>query len=226
MKKITYNQSGEARKPFVKAISGLLGVKPRYLGTPTYAYEIGSVTVTRGGDIEANEQTDIEQLIDQLAARGYVPVEVEQPDTDDPADEDVSMTISVPRSTMTEIGLDNLKKLITAKSDLIKQAFDIDDTEITETDEAISFPWFGKLDPDELQIASQFISGLCRFSNASKRITCKPRKEDNPKFSMRVWLIRMGFGGDDFKTLRKNMLKRLPGNSAFRYGRPDLAPAE
>ena len=122
---------------------------------------------------------------------------------------------------MSELGLENLKKLVHAKEDLLKQAFDIASTEIEVTDEAISFPWFNQLSPDELKYASQFISGLCRFANNSKRITSKRRREDNPKFAMRVWAIRMGFSGEEHKALRKYLMHRLPGDAAFRYGRPD-----
>ena len=87
------------------------------------------------------------------------------------------------------------------------------------TDEAISFPWFGKLEPEELKYAAQFISGLCKFANDSKRITSKPHSEGNPKFAMRVWAIRMGFSGAEHKDLRKFLLRNLPGDAAFRFGR-------
>ena len=285
-----YKQSGASRKQFVKAISGILEVRPRYTGIPKCAYEMDFVTVTREGNIEIDERTDtveVEELIERLGMMGYEPEPVadEQPEdeptadeqpaqeeqhaeggqpaeedqtdederpaetmlaedqisedehTDDQSDEgqhieamadaetesddEIAMTISVPRSIMSELGLENLKKLVHAKEDLLKQAFDIASTEIEVTDEAISFPWFNQLSPDELKHASQFISGLCRFANNSKRITSKRRREDNPKFAMRVWAIRMGFSGEEHKALRKYLMHRLPGDAAFRYGRPD-----
>ena len=43
---------------------------------------------------------------------------------------------------------------------------------------------------------------------------------DNEKFAFRVFLIRLGFVGDDYKAARKILLKNLPGNSAFRNGIP------
>ena len=135
--------------------------------------------------------------------------------------EDIGMTISVPRSLMADSGLENLKKLVHAKEDLLKQAFAIESTDIEVTDEAISFPWFSVLSPEELKYASQFISGMCRFANSSKRITSKRRREDNPKFAMRVWAIRMGFSGNEYKALRKYLMHRLPGDAAFRFGRPE-----
>jgi len=131
------------------------------------------------------------------------------------------MTISVPRSLMSDSGLENLKKLVHAKEDLLKQAFAIESTDIEVTDEAVSFPWFGRLEPEELKYVSQFISGMCRFANSSKRITSKRRREDNPKFAMRVLAIRMGFSGNEHKALRKYLMHRLPGDAAFRFGRPE-----
>ena len=306
-----YNQNGARRKQFVKAISGILEVRPRYTGIPKCAYEMGFVTVTREGNIEISDtanREEVEELIEKLGMMGYdhepvegvqpegestadeqpaedeqpterdmqpaeeeLPAETEQTDEDeqpagtmptanqisedvpaearpcddepaddqptDPqpieeageaeteSDDEIAMTISVPRSIMSELGLENLKKLVHAKEDLLKQAFDIASTEIEVTDEAISFPWFNQLSPDELKYASQFISGLCRFTNNSKRITSKRRREDNPKFTMRVWAIRMGFSGEEHKALRKYLMHRLPGDAAFRYGRPDDSTA-
>ena len=39
---------------------------------------------------------------------------------------------------------------------------------------------------------------------------------DNPKYTFRCWLLRLGFIGDEFKTAREHLLKHLPGNSAWR----------
>ena len=286
-----YRQSGASRKQFVKAISGILEVRPRYTGMPQCAYEIDFVTVTKEGNIEVDERSDteeVENLIEKLAMMGYEPEPVEGEQSDGEGEEhtqeeqptkeeqaeaseqphqgeeqttetmpvvvqrsgeetssaqttevdpsevqsielaaetepagNIGMTISVPRSLMSDSGLENLKKLVHAKEDLLKQAFAIESTDIEVTDEAISFPWFSVLSPEELKYASQFISGMCRFANSSKRITSKRRREDNPKFAMRVWAIRMGFSGNEYKALRKYLMHRLPGDAAFRFGRPE-----
>ena len=39
---------------------------------------------------------------------------------------------------------------------------------------------------------------------------------DNPKYTFRCWLLRLGFIGDEFKTAREHLTKHLPGNSAWR----------
>ena len=36
---------------------------------------------------------------------------------------------------------------------------------------------------------------------------------------MRTWLLRLGFIGDEFKTAREILTKRLAGDTAFRNGR-------
>ena len=139
----------------------------------------------------------------------------------------MTTTISVPRDIFTDLGLENLKKLLWAKGELICMALDITTTDIEVTDEAISFPWFGELAPDEVKYISQFISGLCEFANTSKRVTAKRHREDNPKFTMRTWMIRLGFKGPEFKGLRSYMMKRLPGDAAWRFGKPDhVQPVE
>jgi len=39
---------------------------------------------------------------------------------------------------------------------------------------------------------------------------------DNPKYTFRCWLLRLGLIGDEFKTARLHLLKNLPGNAAWR----------
>ena len=223
-----FKQSGAARKHFVKVVSEILGATPKYLGMPSAAYEIDVVCVTKEGNIEVDERTDselMENLIDRLAERGYEAEPVENTGKEAPVEgkspDAFSMTISVARSVMTDSGIENLKKLVLAKSGLLKQAFGIEDTEVVVSEQGISFPWFGRLEPEELKLTTQFISGLCRFANASKRVTSRPHQEDNPKFAMRVWIVRMGFGGAEYKDLRRYLLRHLPGDAAFRYGRRD-----
>ena len=39
---------------------------------------------------------------------------------------------------------------------------------------------------------------------------------DNPRYTFRCWLLRLGFIGDEFATAREHLTKRLPGNAAWR----------
>ena len=61
---------------------------------------------------------------------------------------------------------------------------------------------------------------LClAMSEAAKTMkTCSPKKQqvENDKYAMRTWLIRMGMIGDEFKTAREHLMKKLTGNAAWR----------
>ena len=43
---------------------------------------------------------------------------------------------------------------------------------------------------------------------------------DNPKYTFRCWLLRLGFIGDEFATAREHLASLLPGNAAWRQGVP------
>lgn len=65
----------------------------------------------------------------------------------------------------------------------------------------------------------QFCMAL--VSKALEQKTASPRQAatDNPKYTFRCFLLRLGLIGDEFKTCRHHLLENLPGDSAFRYGR-------
>ena len=52
-----------------------------------------------------------------------------------------------------------------------------------------------------------------------KSASPKPQQNENPKYAMRTWLLRLGFIGEEFKTAREILTKRLAGDTAFRNGR-------
>ena len=55
---------------------------------------------------------------------------------------------------------------------------------------------------------------LTRKSASSRKV-----QSDNEKFAMRVFLNRIGFIGDEFKSCREHLYLHLDGNAAWRYGR-------
>ena len=48
--------------------------------------------------------------------------------------------------------------------------------------------------------------------------SASPRRPetDNPKYTFRCWLLRLGFIGDEFETARLHLTRKLPGNAAWR----------
>jgi hypothetical protein len=52
-----------------------------------------------------------------------------------------------------------------------------------------------------------------------KSASSKKPQVENPKFSMRTWLNRIGFIGDEFKNCREHLCKHLNGSAAWRFRR-------
>ena len=88
----------------------------------------------------------------------------------------------------------------------------------TTDGENISFPWFGATEPEEALTYTKFISAVCEMTVKQKRITAKPKENENEKYAFRCFLLRLGFIGDEFKADRKLLLSKLDGSSAFKNG--------
>lgn len=50
----------------------------------------------------------------------------------------------------------------------------------------------------------------------SSRASAEVLDNGNDKYAMRCWLLRLGFIGDEWKTVREHLLKNLSGNAAWR----------
>ena len=61
---------------------------------------------------------------------------------------------------------------------------------------------------------------LCLAMSAAainaKRASADVLDNGNDKYAMRCWLLRLGFIGDEYKTVRHHLLKNLDGNAAWR----------
>ena len=71
------NTHPENRKEMVKAICELTGMNATYLFTPTYAYQVGSVTVSRDGSINCEDEAMLSIIKPMLIARGWLEAETQ-----------------------------------------------------------------------------------------------------------------------------------------------------
>lgn len=216
--KARFNVSGEARKTLVKAIGEALGFEPVYKGAPSFAYVVGNINISKDGTLSWDDRTDeitIQNLLKKLLELGFN-YETDEAGTDEMCD---TLTIEMPLDGFTDSALENLERLIASKESLIKKAIGVDKLPIERTETTIRFPWFRfGIDPEELSAYSRFIGALCAAAKEQHRVTAKDKPVDNEKFAFRVFLIRLGFVGDEYKTARKILLRNLPGNSAFKNG--------
>ena len=95
-------------------------------------------------------------------------------------------------------------------------AFQTDCLDIIPSDEKVEFPWFTVEQDGDADAYCTFISMLCEFAKNQKRINNKLETSDNPKYTMRCYLLRLGMIGVEYKSTRKVLLRNLSGNSAFR----------
>lgn len=200
---INYNLRGNARKELVKAISEITGTQSKYKGAPTFAYEIGGVTVDKNGIMEYED----ESLKNQLAEQDFVAK---------PTDE-IGVSIDVPKADFTETAIDNLQKLIESKATLIKKAIGTEKLDLVISQETVSFPWFPfETTADEVKAYTHFVTALCDMAKTLQRVNATQRPVENEKYEFRCYLLRLGFIGPEYKEMRKNLLKNLVGSSAFK----------
>ena len=144
-----------------------------------------------------------------------------QPDTAAKAESDGidRFSISMRRDFFDEALFAKLDRLIESKSELFKMAFQTDDLSYDITDDRVTFAWFPWTKESGEGIAySTFIDLLTKHLKEQKRVNASKTQTDNPKFAMRVFLIRLGMVGEEYKVARKILLRNLEGSSAFRKG--------
>ena len=71
----------------------------------------------------------------------------------------------------------------------------------------------------QLKSYIQLCLALSQMAKEVKFASAKPQQHENPKYAMRTWLLRLGFIGDEFKTAREVLTKKLSGDAAFRTAR-------
>ena len=96
---IKYNRTGADRKSLVDAIANITGAEAKYLGAPSFAYQVDYFTIDRSGTVTFDDRADseeIENLIERLASMGFeADAGAEQPSAHD------GLTIQMPADSFT-----------------------------------------------------------------------------------------------------------------------------
>ena len=71
----------------------------------------------------------------------------------------------------------------------------------------------------QLKSYIQLCLALSQMAKDVKTASPKPQQNENPKYAMRTWLLRLGFIGEEFATARDFLTRNLEGDAAFRNGR-------
>lgn len=85
------------------------------------------------------------------------------------------------------------------------------------TTEKVTFTGFPTApDHEHLTAFAQLAVLMNQQAISQKRIQAKDVNDENEKYALRTWLLRLGMNGPDFKETRKILMERLSGHAAFR----------
>ena len=200
---IKFNVHGQQRKKLVEQIAEYTQQKAEYQYTPTYAYQIGKYTISKDGNLLSPDEIPA-GLVTHLKQQGFTPSET------------VKLNITYRRNEFTDQDLDNLRHLIWAKGQLIKDACQLNSLPLTIDDQQVTFDWFTEVNTDDAPAYQQLIDKLVRYAKSHQRMMSQPREESNEKYAFRCLLLRLGFIGPKFKDQRKVLLRNLTGSAAFK----------
>ena len=221
--KIKFVLENGKRRPLANALSEILGTEARYLGAPTFTFDVGGCTIDKDGTLHIPEGMDGAALLEKLDTFGFVhePVEgMEQGAIQGQTDEPLRTAILLPAEDFGDTALANLTKLIEAKAGLIRLSLRVDSLAVSMEDDVLRFDWFDRqLTPEELAAYTQFLSTLCRTAKEQIRVSAKATPVENPRYQMRCLLLKLGFIGQEYAAARKLLTAGLPGNASFKNGK-------
>lgn len=149
----------------------------------------------------------------EVAIEDTVAVAEDNPATDN------ALTVEMPKAGFTDTALGNLHKIVASKETLLKKALDAASLPIIDTGDKLKFPWFTLQGIEgEADAYSRLVAAICQMAKERKRVTAKECGTENDKFHLRLFLVQLGFIGDEYKNARKILLKSLSGNSSWKSG--------
>ncbi len=228
------------RKDVVKAVSGILGEPSKYLGVPTCAYQIGNCTIDRSGAVETEDEKTAELVRAGLLEQGLIETphtEVDETMVSLPVEgmtaEGFKNLIFLIHSKQYLINRAFVEEVFRIPAELAEELgrAEVPDAEaflrifqshaggckgIGFFDGKMAFTLPAINDPDMILAFTHLAAAMAQQARGQKRIRPDETIEENEKYYMRIWLLRLGFGGKEGKEVRNLLLKNLKGHSAFR----------
>ena len=228
------------RKDVVKAVSAILGQPSRYLGVPTCAYEVGNCTIDRSGAVETEDEKTAEMVRAGLLEQGLIETphtEVDETTVSLPVEgmtaEGLKNLIYLIHSKQYLINRSFAEEVFRIPAELVEAlgSAEVPDAEtflqtfqnhaggckgIGFFDGKMAFTLPAINDPDMILAFTHLAAAMAQQAREQKRIKPDETIEENEKYYMRIWLLRLGFGGKEGKEVRNLLLKNLKGHSAFR----------
>lgn len=215
------------KKTGIKAIERIVKEKAAYAGPPSFSYTIGSFIVDRDGNVTCKNSDELIALEKALADEGVSGEGIPH--------------LNGQHGVNTPEGIRNLINMIHSKQYLLGQAvgykaFEISDELVAvlkdknlSADEMLSrmrtyAPTGLEITDDKVVITGlpdtesykALADAMINSANLAKWVSPDETIEQNEKFYMRAWLVRIGLDKPDTKEIRATILKNLKGHTAFR----------
>lgn len=220
--KIEYQVIGQERKHFAQAIAEATGGTVEYRGAPTFAYSVGEYTIDKEGNLNfPDNYAGSDELIVKLQDKGYQPMGEDfsvVPATNNiEAKRDDVLAVGYPRGDYSDEDIERMRAIVNSKASVLKKVFNIDEVAVEADEDEIKFPWFPiENTQDELEAYLHLVSAIGKMAKDLKRVTAKDTDNGNDKYTMRMFLIRLGFNGNEYKKQRQILTRNLEGNGAWR----------
>lgn len=227
--------TAENRKDVVQAVREFCGEDSVYLGPPTFAYQVGNYTIGRDGTVTAEEEN--EELREFLVGKGLVAPEVTMMNVAVPTGD------ITPAGMKNLIFLLHSKQYLMNRM-VGYNAFSISEKLIEELEqkqpedmdafysllagyadknlgfaadaEQITFIFPAQEDAGKNAALTELMANMVQYVRSAKRVNPKLVMEENEKYYLRSWLLRIGFSGKEAKEKRSVLLQGLKGHTAFR----------
>lgn len=162
---------------------------------------VGTVAVGTG-QFDASEMGDTLKALESLGQHGYSP--------------DGEITICFDPDVYDIRLITNLCNIMEARSSLIVKALGLTEEIriIVEDHLAFGIP-LNVFCFEKIEACIYLLRQASQMAASTGKARMKPCDDSNPKYSMRTWLLRLGFIGDEYARPRQTLLNGLTGDGAF-----------
>lgn len=124
----------------------------------------------------------------------------------------------------------NLTKIVHKQQQLLARAFGLGTESMRVASRkgapfagaSIAFEIGATLHSGELAAAATLGLAIVERARTARAASSKPRpfSSESARYDFRCFLLRLSLVGEEYRATREQLLKRLPGNAAWKHGRP------
>lgn len=225
------------RKAMAKAIAEYSGKELRYMGPPSFAYAVGPYLIDRDGVITSETEEENAEFRAFLEENGFAEPTIEYLNINLPIEDmdgvQLKNLVFMLHSKQYLLNKATGRAGVAVSEGLVAT---LQDNPPTTKDEFLSLFWANLGEtrgisfsdtavilifplPNESERSkayTELAAAMLAKAKEAKRVSPAEQKPENEKYYFRIWLIQLGLGGKDSKDIRKALMEKLVGHSAFR----------